>query len=72
MMRSLYFRSGAFRFFGLLMALLIPGVCESGHAKEDIGLDNAVVVVRSGNVPSGEKTAARVLVEEVADRKSVV
>ncbi len=70
-MRSRYFRSGAFRFFGLLMALLIPGVCESGHAKEDIGLDNAVVVVRSGNVPSGEKTAARVLVEEVEKRTGI-
>lgn len=51
-------------FWGLLLAPSVWGA--------DIGLSHAVVVTRSGDLPNAEKTAAKVLIEEVQKRAGIV
>ncbi|HPO07720.1 MAG TPA: hypothetical protein PLZ55_03555 [bacterium] len=72
MMRSVRLGFGRGCIFGLAMGLSI--LCSSGivrAGKMYLGLDNAVVVVRSGDIPSAERAAARVLVEEVEKRTRI-
>ncbi len=53
-------------------ACALLSLFSTAHAAAPVDLANATVVVRSGKLPNAEKTAARVLTEEVTRRTGLV
>ncbi len=59
------------RWIGLLLACASTVMAQANWATETLDLKDAVVVVRDGERPVGEATAALVLIEEIEERSGI-